>query len=75
MSRLETLRQRLASVARDVLTDERVKETLRELARIRAELEREVEVLRRELRATNEPIEDDLQEKKAILDRVRRGEL
>lgn len=72
MSKWQKLRERVASAAREVLSDDRVKETLRDLARVRAELEREVETLRRELRARNEPVEDDLRERKAILDRARR---
>lgn len=75
MNKWQTLRNRIETMARDVLSDDRVKETLREIARVRAELEREVEMLRRELRASSEPVFDDLEEKKAFLDRVRRREI
>lgn len=75
MNKWQMLRNRIETMARDVLSDDRVKETLREIARVRAELEREVEMLRRELRASSEPVFDDLEEKKAFLDRVRRREI
>lgn len=65
------LKQKIEAVAREALSEENLRQAKRDFERVRAEVEREVTMLRQELREQGKPAFDDTQALKAKLDAAR----
>lgn len=67
------LKRKVEAVTREALSEERLRQAKRDFERVRDEVEREVALLRQQLREQGKPVMDDTRDLKDRLDRARRA--